>query len=163
MPETDSTLALISNIAANYLRKNSVAADQIGIVMSSITKAVREAASVLEGGTLGENASSAMPAPVAEKPTPAVSVKKSITREYLICLDCGVQSRTLKRHLSTAHSLTPQEYRERWSLPRDYPTTAPAYSEKRSEMAKSLGLGQKGRAATTRAPAKGAQGRKART
>jgi predicted transcriptional regulator len=164
MSETDGMLALISNIAANYLRKNSVAADQIGAVMSSITKAVRDAANEIDGHASGANGSEAAPAAIAEKPAPAVSIKKSITREFLICLDCGSKSRTMKRHLSTAHGLTPQTYRERWALPKDYPMTAPAYSEQRSAMAKKVGLGQIGRAAKS-APAKAkanARGRKAR-
>jgi predicted transcriptional regulator len=165
MSETDSKLSLITTIAANYLRKNPVAADQIGSVISSITKAIRDAGHELEGRTPAETSTEMAPAAPAEKPTPAVSVKKSITREFLICLDCGSHSRTLKRHLSTAHHLTPQAYRERWALPKDYPMSAPAYSEKRSEMAKQIGLGQKGRSAKSGvARAKpGARGRKART
>jgi predicted transcriptional regulator len=165
MSETDSRLSLITNIAANYLRKNSVGADQIGSVISSITKAVRDAANELEGYTPAEDSNGAAPTAAGEKPAPAVSVKKSVTREFLVCLDCGGHSRTLKRHLSTAHGLTPQAYRERWSLPRDYPMSAPGYSEKRAEMAKAIGLGQKGRSAkTTAAKAKASvRGRKPRT
>lgn len=159
MSDTDGMLALVSNIAANYLRKNSVAAEQIGAVLSSITKAVRAAANEIEGRAVGEIGSETTLAAIAEKPSPAVPVKKSITREFLICLDCGSKSRTLKRHLSTAHGLTPQTYRERWALPRDYPMTASAYSEQRSAMAKKIGLGQKGRTAKN-GPARG---RKART
>lgn len=165
MSETDSRLSLITNIAANYLRKNSVGADQIGSVISSITKAICDAAHQLEGGAPAETSTELAPATPAEKPAPAVSVKKSITREFLVCLDCGSHSRTMKRHLSTAHGLTPQEYRERWALPKDYPMSAPAYSEKRAEMARAIGLGQKGRSAkteVTKAKA-GARGRKART
>jgi predicted transcriptional regulator len=154
MSETDSKLALITNIAANYLRKNSVGADQIGSVISSITKAIREAAHEIGGGAPAEGSTETAPA-AAEKPTPAVSVRKSVTREFLICLNCGSHSRTLKRHLSTAHSLTPQQYRERWALPKDYPMSAPAYSEQRSKMARQIGLGQKGRSAKSGA-AKGA-------
>jgi predicted transcriptional regulator len=161
MPETDTRLSLITNIAANYLRKNSVGADQIGSVISSITKAVRDAANELEGHAPAEDSNGAAPAASVEKSAPAVSVKKSVTREFLVCLDCGGHSRTLKRHLSTAHGLTPQAYRERWSLPKGYPMSAPAYSEKRAEMAKAIGLGQKGRSAKTPPKAKaGARGRK---
>jgi predicted transcriptional regulator len=165
MSESESKLSLITSIAASYLRKNSIAADQIGNVISSITKAIRDASLELDGRGPSESASEGSPAPGAEKPAPAVAIRKSITREFLVCLDCGVHSRTLKRHLSTAHGLTPQQYRERWSLPRDYPMTAPAYSERRSEMAKQLGLGQKGRSAKSGA-AKAtprAGGRKARS
>jgi predicted transcriptional regulator len=165
MSEADARLSLVTNIAANYLRKNSVGADQIGSVIASITKAVRDAANELEGHAPADGSNGIAPTAPAEKPTPAVSVKKSVTREYLVCLNCGGQSRTLKRHLSTAHGLTPQAYRERWALPKDYPMSAPAYSEQRAEMAKAIGLGQKGRSAktiVTKAKA-GARGRKART
>jgi predicted transcriptional regulator len=163
MSETEGRLALVSNVAANYLRKNSVAADQIGTVISSIAKAVHDAAIEIGGSTADKNESVAVLTTIAEKPTPAVSVKKSITRDFLICLDCGVHSRTLKRHLSTAHKLTPDAYRERWGLPRNYPVTAPAYSEQRSAMAKNFGLGQKGRVAKSGPAKSGARGRKART
>jgi predicted transcriptional regulator len=165
MSETDGRLSLITNIAANYLRKNSVGTDQIGSVISLITKAVRDAANELDGHAPAEASNGLAPTAPVEKSAPAVSVKKSITREFLVCLDCGGHSRTLKRHLSTAHALTPQEYRLRWALPKDYPMSAPAYSEKRAEMAKAIGLGQKGRSAkTTATKAKvGARGRKART
>jgi predicted transcriptional regulator len=63
--------------------------------------------------------------------------------DYIVCLDCGAKVKTLKRHLQSAHGLTPQQYRERWELKRDYPMTAPAYSERRSQMARDLGLGRK--------------------
>jgi predicted transcriptional regulator len=160
MSETDSQLSLITNIAANYLRKNSVGADQIGSVISSIAKAVRDAASELEGHAPAKDLNGASsPATSVEKPAPAVSIKKSVTREFLVCLDCGGHSRTLKRHLSTAHGLTPQAYRERWSLPNDYPMSAPAYSEQRAEMAKAIGLGQKGRSAKSGAAKTKAAGR----
>lgn len=162
MSEADSRLSFITNIAANYLRRNSVGADQIGSVISSITKAIRDAAQELEGSaSLAGSTEIAAPATPVEKPTAAVSVKKSITHEFLICLDCGGHSRTLKRHLMTAHGLTPQGYRERWNLPRDYPMSAPAYSEKRAEMARGIGLGQKGRTGKSR-PARAKTARRGR-
>jgi predicted transcriptional regulator len=163
MPESDK-LNLISDIAANYLRRNSVGIDQIGAVISSITGAIQQAAGRLDGKAV--EAPSEAPVPTTmEKPVPAVSVKKSITREHLVCLDCGSHSRTLKRHLSTAHGLTPQQYRERWHLPKDYPMSAPAYSETRAAMARAIGLGQRGRGAKGGvAKAKpGARGPKTRT
>src|SRR5665213_666157 len=100
MSEPESKLSLITSIAASYLRKNSIAADQIGNVISSITKAIRDAALELDGRGPAENSTENAPAPGAEKPAPAVAIRKSITREFLVCLDCGVHSRTLKRHLS---------------------------------------------------------------
>lgn len=77
------------------------------------------------------------------KPVPAVSVRKSIGQDYLVCLVCGKRQKTLKRHLATAHGMSPAEYREQFGLDRDYPMVAPAYSSARSEMAKQLGLGRR--------------------
>lgn len=74
---------------------------------------------------------------------PAVPIKKSITPDFIICLEDGNRYKSLKRHLMSAYGLTPEQYRKRWNLPADYPMTAPRYSEKRSELAKASGLGQK--------------------
>ena len=76
---------------------------------------------------------------------PAVSIKKSITPEHLICLEDGKKFKSLKRHLRTHYDLSPEEYREKWGLPKDYPMVAPKYAEARSRLAKQMGLGQKGR------------------
>ena len=86
------------------------------------------------------------PAPVAsvvEKPKPAVSVRKSVQDDHLVCLECGGSFKSLKRHLMTHHGLGPEEYREKWDLPADYPMVAPAYAEARSRLAKEMGLGQR--------------------
>jgi len=72
-----------------------------------------------------------------------VSIKKSVQREFIVCLEDGKHARTLKRHLRTAHGMTPQQYREKWRLPRDYPMVAPAYSALQSQIAKATGLGMK--------------------
>lgn len=82
--------------------------------------------------------------PVVEpsRPEPAVPVKKSVFPDYIICLEDGKKMKLLKRHLQTAYNMTPQEYRERWGLPPEYPMVAPAYAERRSEIAKSVGLGK---------------------
>jgi predicted transcriptional regulator len=137
-------LALITNVAASYLRRNSVGVERIGTVMASITRAVEQAAKELAGETVaGEPAGSA----AEEKRAPAVPIKRSVQRDFIICLEDGIKARTLKRHLQSAHGLTPQQYREKWGLPRDYPMAAPAYSERRSAMAKELGLGKKMREA----------------
>ncbi len=81
----------------------------------------------------------------AEKPAPAVSIKKSITADFLICLEDGKKSKSLKRHLRTAYDMTPNEYRAKWGLPPDYPMVAPVYAEARSNLAKSMRLGQQRR------------------
>jgi predicted transcriptional regulator len=81
--------------------------------------------------------------PQAEKKTPVVSARASIKSDYLICMECGKKQKALKRHLQNAHGLSPQEYRAEFALSRDYPMVAPAYSQRRSEMAHSIGLGRK--------------------
>ncbi len=80
---------------------------------------------------------------VEEKPEPAVSIRASVKKDKIVCLDCGRDMKMLKRHLSTDHGLTPDEYRERWNLPADYPMVAPAYSDTRRKLAKDIGLGRK--------------------
>jgi predicted transcriptional regulator len=114
--------------------------DQIGGVIASVTKAIQDAERVLAGGEIGNAAES----PQEEAPRePAVSPRSSVKRDYIVCLDCGAHVKTLKRHLQSAHGLEPRAYRERWGLKQDYPLTAPAYSERRSQMAHDLGLGRK--------------------
>lgn len=82
----------------------------------------------------------------AEPLKPAVHVKKSVTPDYIVCLEDGKKFKSLKRHLATSHGLTPDEYRTKWGLPADYPMVAPAYSAARSALAKSTGLGRKTKA-----------------
>ena len=88
---------------------------------------------------------------VAEAPAealkPAIPVKKSVTPDYVICLEDGKKFKSLKRHLRTQYNMTPEQYREKWGLPRDFPMVAPNYAAARSELAKRMGLGQKGPAA----------------
>jgi predicted transcriptional regulator len=141
MTQATDKLALVADIASSYLRRNSTSVEQIPNVIASITRAMDQAARELEGGAPveGEPAGASAEA----KPTPAVPIKKSVQRDYIVCLEDGVKARTLKRHLQSAHGLSPQQYREKWGLPRDYPMVAPTYSEHRSEMAKRLGLGRK--------------------
>ena len=81
--------------------------------------------------------------PVAEPQTPAVNPKKSVTADFIICLEDGKKFKSLKRHLSTDFGLTPDAYRTKWNLPHDYPMTAPNYAAQRSQLAKSIGLGRK--------------------
>jgi predicted transcriptional regulator len=138
MPES-AKLTLIAEITASYLRRNSVGIDQIGTVVSSVTHAVEEAAKEIGGSAVPE----LQPAPRETGGSPAVPIKKSVQREYIVCLEDGMRARTLKRHLNSAHGMTPERYREKWGLPADYPLVAPAYSESRSKMAKKLGLGRK--------------------
>ena len=90
--------------------------------------------------------------PVQERPQPAVPIKKSVMPDYIVCLEDGRKLKMLKRHLKTAYNLTPDEYRERWGLPADYPMVAPSYANQRSALAKTIGLGTR-RPAVVPAPA----------
>lgn len=109
-------------------------------------------------GALTGLVSAAQPEPAPEL-KPAVAIKKSITPDFLICLEDGKQFKSLKRHLKTEYDMTPDEYRAKWGLPADYPMVAPNYSEARSQLAKSIGLGRK--APVDVAPAKRATRTKA--
>jgi len=83
---------------------------------------------------------------IEERPAPAVPIKKSVMPDHIVCLEDGKKLKMLKRHLKTAYDLTPEQYRERWGLPADYPMVAPNYAKKRSALAKEIGLGKRGRA-----------------
>jgi predicted transcriptional regulator len=124
-----------------YLRRNRVAADQLASLISTVHQAL---------AYLGQPAAEA-----AVERTPAVSIRRSITGNSVICLDCGWKGQMLRRHLTTAHGLSIEQYRARWNLSRDHAMTAPAYSERRSTMAKQIGLGRTrgASAATTTVPA----------
>lgn len=142
---TGRDLALVetaADIVSAYVSNNSVTpADLVGLIAQ-----VHTALSALGDEPV------ALP---ATPPVPAVSIKKSITPEYLVCLEDGLQFKSLKRHLNSKYNLTPDQYRSRWSLPSDYPMVAPAYAERRSALAKSMGLGRKaGSLIKKRMPAK---------
>jgi len=125
-----STLGLTVEIVAAYLSNNSLGALDLPAVIRSVYVALTHAATPTT-------------APVVEKLSPAVSVKKSVTPDFLICLEDGKKLKTLKRHLATGFGLTPDEYRTKWDLPPDYPMVAPNYAAQRSAMARSIGLGRK--------------------
>jgi predicted transcriptional regulator len=122
-------LALASDVVAAYVAHNSLARPDLPALIAAVHGA-------LTG--LGRPA-----APATEKPEPAVPIKKSITPDYLISLEDGKQYKSLKRHLRTQYNMTPEQYREKWGLPVDYPMVAPNYAKARSELARSMGLGQK--------------------
>ncbi len=122
-------LALTSEIVSAHVANNAVAQDGLPELISNVF-------GTLEG--LMEPA-----APEPEPLVPAVSIKKSVQDEYLVCLEDGKKLKMLKRHLSTSYGLTPAEYRTKWSLPSDYPMVAPAYARKRQALAKKIGLGRK--------------------
>ena len=122
-------IELAADIVSAFVSNNSVPAADLPALIGSVHAALQNVGN---------------PAPKQEeaKPVPAVPVKKSITPDYLISLEDGKQYKSLKRHLKT-RGLTPEQYREKWGLPRDYPMVAANYAARRSELAKSMGLGQK--------------------
>jgi predicted transcriptional regulator len=119
---------LTAKIVRSYVRLNRVEANQISDLINTVHRAI---------GQLGQS-----PEP-DEVLTPAVSVRRSVHRDYVVCLDCGYRGKTLRRHISVRHGLNGDEYRQRWGLRSDHPLTAPAYSEHRSTMAKARGFGRK--------------------
>ena len=126
----EELMRLGADIVAAYVSRNAVAAEAVPEIIRSVYGA-------LEGLSKG-------PAPAPEeKPRPAVPVGRSIQHDYIICLEDGQKFKSLKRHLMTHYGMTPEEYREKWDLPADYPMVAPAYAEARSRLAKEMGLGQR--------------------
>jgi predicted transcriptional regulator len=124
------TVALASDIVVAYVSNNSVPRAELPALIADIHAAIER----LRAGPAQEPAA---------KLTPAVPVKKSLTPDYIVCLDDGKKFKSLKRHLATHYGLSPDEYRQKWGLPRDYPMVAPAYAASRSTLAKSMGLGRK--------------------
>jgi len=119
-----------TEIVAAYVSHNAISPTDLPKLIADIHSAVKNLTS--------EEA----PAPAEEK-KPAVPVRKSVTADYIICLEDGKKFKSLKRHLRTHYNLSPEEYREKWGLPADYPMVAPSYSETRSRLAKDNGLGRK--------------------
>lgn len=124
----DALIGMVADIVSAYVANNSIPVSELpGLI--AITHAAMS--------SLG-----AAPAPAPEeKAVPAVPVKKSITPDYLICLEDGKKFKSLRRHLRTKYNMTPEEYRSKWSLPADYPMVAPNYAAARSELAKKMRLG----------------------
>jgi len=144
VPTTESvtpTVALTVEIVAAFLAHNAVAIADLPNVIQSVHRALSDVAAP-------------EPAPVAEKLVPAVPIKKSVTPDYIVCLEDGKQLKMLKRHLSSTYNLTPDEYRAKWGLPPDYPMVAPNYAAQRSSLAKSIGLGRKPAPVVEAVPAK---------
>lgn len=132
MSESNNHVELAAEIVSAYVANNSVPASELPALLNEVHAAIVRVASGV-----------AAPAPEAAKP--AVSPKKSITNDYIICLEDGRKFKSLKRHLRTQYNLSPEQYREKWSLPPDYPMVAPAYAKARSALAKQMGLGQQRR------------------
>ena len=132
MPEDSRSrdlMAWTTEIVAAHLRRTSVPLPEL----DQFIRTVHQTLTGLSGG-----------AP-ANRPEPAVPIKKSVMPEHIVCLEDGRKLKMLKRHLSTAYGMTPEQYRERWGLPPDYPMVAPNYARQRSSLAKKIGLGRRGR------------------
>ena len=125
----ETLITLTSDIVAAHVSNNSVSVEDVPTLISNVYSA-------LSGLDTGDSAAE-------EMPEPAVSIRSSVKKDHLACLECGKKMKMLKRHLSTEHSLSPEEYRARWNLSADYPMVAPNYAEKRRELAKQIGLGRK--------------------
>ncbi|MBV8776694.1 MAG: MucR family transcriptional regulator [Alphaproteobacteria bacterium] len=127
-----ATPRLVAKIIASYVSHHNLSPEQIPELIASVHRTI---------AGLGQ------PAESTAALTPAVPVRRSVQRDAVICLDCGWKGKMLRRHLTTRHGLSGEEYLKRWSLPGDHPLTAPAYSTQRSTLAKELGLGRGGRGA----------------
>jgi len=129
MPDTQndtSTLKFVSKIVSAYVSKNSLPSGEL----PDLIMTVREALERPDRAALSP-------------PEPAVPIKRSVKPEYVVCLEDGMKLKMLKRHLRTAYSMSPDEYRQKWGLASDYPMVAPEYAARRSELAKKIGLGRK--------------------
>jgi len=128
--EPGETLHLATDIVAAFVSNNSVSTEKLPGLLQDVHDAVRALAA---GGTAS-----------AGSQQPAIPVKKSITNDYIICLEDGKKLKMLKRYLRTQYGLSPEDYRRKWNLPADYPMVAPNYAKRRSEFAKEIGLGRAG-------------------
>lgn len=125
--ENKDVIAWTADIVASHVQNNSVAISDL----PQLIRTVHESLTSLSGES------------AAEKPQPAVSIRRSVTPDFIICLEDGRKLKMLKRHLATAYGMSPEEYREKWSLPADYPMVAPNYAKQRSSLAKKIGLGKR--------------------
>ena len=132
-PDDGGYIQLTANIVSAYVSNNSVASAEIPVLISQVYSALTR---VSNGGLV---------AAPAEPLKPAVPIKRSVTAEYIVCLEDGKKFKSLKRHLRTQYGLTPDQYRAKWNLPPDYPMVSHNYAEARSQLAKQMGLGQQRR------------------
>jgi predicted transcriptional regulator len=133
MDEQTKFLDRTTGIVTAFVAKNSVPAAELPQLIQAVHASLTRLGQPVEEAPAGAKA-------------PAVNVKKSITSEYLICLEDGRKFKSLKRHLKTKYGMSPEEYRSKWNLPKDYPMVAPSYSASRSALAKQMGLGSGGKA-----------------
>ena len=131
-PGTPHYIELAADIVSAYVSNNSVAVGDLPALIGDVHAALQRVST------------GAVETPV-EAPKPVVPIKKSITPDFIICLEDGKKFKSLKRHLRTQYNMSPEEYREKWGLPADYPMVAPNYAQARSALAKQMGLGQQRR------------------
>ncbi len=129
-PDDSVLIELTADLVSAYVGNNPVSLNDLPNLIADVHAALGAANSAISGKS-------------AEKQKPAVSPKKSIHHDYIICLEDGKHFKSLKRHIRTHYDLSPEEYREKWGLPHDYPMVAPAYAEARSRLAREMGLGRK--------------------
>jgi predicted transcriptional regulator len=144
--KNESHLELTADIVSAYVSNNPVPATELGSLIASVSAAISGLGQAVE---------------IIETPqSPAVNPKKSVFPDYIVCLENGKKFKSLKRHLMTHYGLSPEQYREKWKLPADYPMVAPNYAAARSELAKQMGLGRKPSAAPEPVAAPAKRGRK---
>ncbi|QXF12869.1 MucR family transcriptional regulator [Sphingopyxis terrae] len=141
MEDSETLVTLTAYIVAAHVSNNSVAISDIPLLIRSVHEALAGLASGAE--------------PEPEPQQPAVSVRASVKPDYIVCLEDGKKLTMMRRYLMTNFGMTPDEYRAKWSLPKEYPMVAPNYAEKRRELAKQIGLGTKGRGGGRKPAARG--------
>ncbi|MGH6986354.1 MAG: MucR family transcriptional regulator [Caulobacteraceae bacterium] len=134
MDDKVDLIEMTAEIVASYVEKNTISTTDLPALIQSVHRALNSVSS-------GADAVEAAPK------EPAVPIRRSITPDYLVCLEDGRKFKSLKRHLRTKYNMSPEDYRAKWGLPKDYPMVAPNYAKARSDLAKQMGLGQGGRQA----------------
>ena len=143
---SETVLRLTAQIVSAHVEHNTVLADALPNLIEKVYQTLRD---------VGQS-------PIEpNKPVPAVPIKQSVKQDFIICLEDGKKLKMLKRHLSAAYNMTPDQYRERWGLPADYPMVAPGYAQQRSNLAKAIGLGTRRGNAPVQPPAPAAKPAKA--
>ena len=127
--QNEALLRVTSDIVSSFVANNAVTTESLPEIIRSVYRTVATLSGTAE-------------AKADDRPRPAVPVSRSVTSDYIVCLEDGRKLKMLKRYLRSRYDLSPDEYRKRWSLPADYPMVAPAYTERRSEFAKKIGLGK---------------------
>lgn len=130
MEDKEALITLTADIVAAHVGNNNVAVSDLPLIIKTVHNSLAR---------LGEKAEPEV------KQEPAVSIRASVKPDYIVCLEDGKKLKMLRRHLMTHYGMTPEDYRAKWNLPKDYPMVAPNYTEKRRELAKQIGLGTKGR------------------